>query len=226
MDKNPNLKTKNIGRIAAFIFFPILFAILSFFIIGALFNLVFNDAPLYENVFTYKASEPTYNIPANIGFKLSTNTSNNPLNLGDITFPHYGQTYGSIEIPSVKINCPLIYGDDPLSLSKGACQYIGSFIPGYNGTSLISGHNNRVFRYLKNVMNGDLIKISTSYGVYVFKVTNTAIISKSDPTAYDLSAKVPNLILYTCYKESVLISDVTMRYYVYASYISGPLLKN
>lgn len=226
MDNKSKLTFKNVTRILAFIFFPILFAFLSFLIMIGLFNLAFHDYHLFENVFIHNTAAPTYNKPTNVNFKTSTNSSNNPLSLSEISFPHYGQTYGNIEIQSVNINCPLIYGDDSKLLNEGACQYTGSFIPGYSGTTLISAHNTRVFRTLKKVMNGDLIKVSTSYGVYVYKVTTTAIMANNDETAYDLSSTEPSLILYTCYKENVLISNVAMRYFVYANFVSGPLLKN
>lgn len=147
------------------------------------------------------------------------------ISLEEITFPGYETIYGRIEIESVGIDCPLVYGDSDKALRGGAGQYIGSFIVGYGGTTLIAGHNNRHFETLPQVKEGDVIKITTSYGVYRYRITSTAIKSDTDTSAYDLRREDENVILYTCIHEMTPVGDVKKRFYVYGDYMSGPMLK-
>jgi sortase A len=67
----------------------------------------------------------------------------------------------------------------------------------------------------------DTINIDTSYGKYAYQIINTQVKLATDKTAYDLSSKDENLILYTCYPFDC-IGLTPQRYYVYAKYVAGP----
>lgn len=146
--------------------------------------------------------------------------------LSDIEFPSYETIYGQIEIESVNINIPLVYGDSDKALQGGAGQYIGSFIIGYGGTTLIAGHNiSRQFGRLPGVSIGDIIKITTSYGVFRYRVADTAVKTDSDTSAYDLNRADENVVLYTCYYERTPVGSIKKRFYVYGEFLSGPMLE-
>ena len=136
--------------------------------------------------------------------------------LSEIEFPSYDTIYGRIQIDSVGIDCPLVYGDSDKALLNGAGQYIGSYLIGYGGTTLIAAHKNLHFEKLPGVKPGDL--------VYRYKVVGTAVKSDADATAYDLSREDENIILYTCYYEKTPVGNVKKRFYVYGDYVSGPML--
>ncbi len=156
-------------------------------------------------------------------FEPSTNESES-IPLADVEFPSYETVYGRIEIASAGIDCPLIYGDSYKALRSGAGQYIGSFIIGYGGTTLIAGHNYSCFEKLPQVKKGDVIKITTSYGVYRYDVVDIAVKMDNDSSAYDLGRKDENVILYTCFTEKTPVGNVKKRIYIYGDYLSGPML--
>ncbi len=138
-----------------------------------------------------------------------------------ITFPSSGSKYGEISIDGTSVNCPLFFGDDSKTLRRGAGQYLGSSFPGMGSTCIIGGHNNSFFGGLKDCTVGSLITVKTHYGIYTYKITETAIKTHNDATAYDLSADYENLVLYTCYPFNAL-GLTSKRFFVYGEYVSGP----
>ena len=89
--------------------------------------------------------------------------------------PSYGDLFGKITIDSVNKTINLYYGDGNDQLRKGAGLFNGSFLPGFNRTSLIAGHSLPYFECLGDVNVGDIIKISTHYGDFEYKITDTKI---------------------------------------------------
>ena len=140
-----------------------------------------------------------------------------------ISFPKVGDRYGELTIESASISAPLYFGDNKKVLKKGVGQYAGSTFIGSGSTVLISGHNNTFLHTLGEVKVGDIVKISTNYGDYVYEIEQTAIKNANDSSAFDLSADYENLIIYTCYPFDTL-GLTKQRYFVYCKYVSGPLI--
>lgn len=138
-----------------------------------------------------------------------------------ITFPLYNTRYANITVEGTDVDCPLFFGDSNTALKKGAGQYAGSSYPGMGSTILVAGHNNTFFHGLKDVQIGALIRVSTHYGEYVYRVTRTAICRNTDSSAYDLAAETENIVLYTCYPFNEL-GLTPQRFFVYGEYVSGP----
>lgn len=145
----------------------------------------------------------------------------NTIKASTFTFPSYGTHFGQISIEGTSVDAPLFFGDGKAQLKQGACVYNGSHIPGYGKTVLISAHNNTWFHDLGSAQIGSIITINTNYGSYTYEVTATKI--SPDGSDYDLSAQEENLILYTCYPFDTL-GLTPQRYFVYAKYVSGPLI--
>lgn len=143
--------------------------------------------------------------------------------MSTIHFPYYGEQFGELIIDDCQINDRLFFGDGDVQLNNGVGIYSGSFIPGYGKTILVAGHNNTFFNGLKYAKKGQKVKIRTSYGNYTYEITDVQVKDHTDKTAYDLTATYENLIMYTCYPfdELGLTPD---RCFVYAKYISGPVL--
>ena len=137
-----------------------------------------------------------------------------------VEYPAYGVCFGQLSVKDCGVDCPLFMGDGDIALSNGAGVYYGSFIPGYGRTTLIAGHNNTFFNGLKNAKSGQEITIKTGYGIYRYKIKETAAKDESDAGAYDLSADKENLVLYTCYPfDEVGLTD--KRFFVYADLVDG-----
>lgn len=148
------------------------------------------------------------------------------LNKQDITYPYPGDRYGEISIAGTTVSAPLYYGDDTATLNKGVGTFkddVGAGIPGEGKTILLAGHNNTFFNGLQQVEVGDIVTIETHYGTYTYEVTEMEVKDYQDATAYDFSRTDENLIMYTCYPFDAL-GFTPDRYFVYAKYVSGPVL--
>lgn len=210
---------KNGKRLMEFIITPLAFVLIALI----LFYLAFGDVLGYAGMVFLNEPPRMDEQMGNIFIPADENVSS--VDIAQVEFPQYETVYGQIQIDSVGIDCPLIYGDSDKALKQGACQYIGSFIIGYGGTTLVAAHNNRHFKNLPSVKEGDTIKVTTSYGVYRYRVVATAVKSDSDATAYDLAREDENLILYTCFFENTPVGSVKKRFYVYGDYLSGPMIQ-
>ncbi|MBO4366560.1 MAG: class D sortase [Clostridia bacterium] len=139
-----------------------------------------------------------------------------------INFPYYGDKFAEISVDGTSIQgASLYFGDGKAQLKKGVGMYAGSSYPGMGSTCLISGHNNRDFHALKDAEVGAMIRVTTLYGEYVYRITACEVKLATDDTAYDLTATAENIILYTCYPFNEL-GLTNKRYFVYGEYVSGP----
>ncbi len=145
----------------------------------------------------------------------------NTIKASSLQFPKYGEQFGELIIDDCQVYAKLFFGDGNVQLDNGVGVYSGSSIPGYGKTILIAGHNNTYFNGLKYAKENQKIKIRTSYGNYIYEITDIQVKTNTDKTAYDLSANQENLILYTCYPFDEL-GLTPYRCFVYAKFISGP----
>ena len=140
----------------------------------------------------------------------------------EITFARLGNKFAEISVDGTTIqHVSMFFGDGKKQLKNGVGMYAGSSYPGMGPTCLVSGHNNRDFHALKDVEIGTFIRVSTSYGEYVYRVTACEVKQATDSSAYDLVAAEENIILYTCYPFNEL-GLTSKRYFVYGEYVSGP----
>lgn len=206
-----------------FVLFP-----LAFFLTGCLFIYVF----LYPSIEPYIAlashvfgtEAPNFDVSGSDKFTLPEVSDNDgTVPLSEITYPKEGDLYARLSVPSAEIECDLYYGDSKKLLKKGAGTYAGAFIPGYDRTTLIAGHNHTYFSTLWKAEVGDSVFIDTFYGSYEYRITGTNIADYDDETAYDLLKKEENIILYTCYPFK-LLGYYQKRYFVYGEYVSGPMI--
>jgi sortase A len=110
-----------------------------------------------------------------------------------------------IVIPAIGVDAPVVEGDDPEALKKGAGHHIGSADPGERDNCVISAHNDiygEIFRYLPDLKVGDEINVHTQTQVYRYVVQQTRII---EPTEVEVMAptRSPILTLISCYPYGV-----------------------
>lgn len=142
-----------------------------------------------------------------------------------LKWPKNGEKYGKITCDRIGLEAPLFMGDGFMILRQGVGQYQGSFIPGYGKPIMLAGHCMTFFAPLEDVEKGDIITITTSYGVYKYKVTGSKITGPSGSGAYNLKQDREQLIMYTCYPFTLLSGSRRQRLFVYADLISGAKLK-
>ena len=89
-----------------------------------------------------------------------------------LSFPKYGDEYGTLIVDAAGIISPVFVGDDATQLLYGAGQYYGSVFPGDIGNTVIAGHTNSVFKTLGDAQISDAIRFELTYGTYVYEISN------------------------------------------------------
>ncbi len=212
---------RNKKNIKNFIVFPLILCAVMF---AAAFAV---SAPFLSNIFSigamFMSDKQVDYSKAYDNIFVPTDTNADTVDASDIEFPGINKQFGELSIKGRDVDAKLFFGDSSVPLRNGVGIYAGSFIPGYGRTILVAGHNNTYFNGLKNVRKGDIVKISTSYGNYKYKITGTKLTTDKDKKAYDLSADKENLVLYTCYPFDSL-GLTNQRFFVYAEKESGPVI--
>ena len=106
-----------------------------------------------------------------------------------------------IQIPAIRVDAPVVQGDNWEQLKRGVGQQIGSPNPGSKGNVVLSGHNDvygEVFRYLDQLKPGDVVILSTSRRQYTYVVTGTQMV---EPTAVEVMAQTSDsrVTLISCH---------------------------
>ncbi len=122
--------------------------------------------------------------------------------LADLPIPTPGLEQAiRIEIPSLKVDAPVVQGDGWEQLKKGVGQHIGSADPGQSGNVVLSAHDDvygELFRNLDKLRPGDQVMLYTQQRQYIYIVDSTEIV---EPTAVEVmaSAGAPTVTLISCY---------------------------
>jgi sortase A len=132
------------------------------------------------------------------------------------SYPEYGTKYGTIALPTLGLEFDLYFGDSLSILKNGIGHSSGSYFPGEGGSIICMGHNySGILKTLPNINLGDEIIITTSYGVFTYKVNNTKIVYYTNTEELPIQREKEILMLYTCYPTDGLGHAVD-RYVVYA----------
>ncbi|MBP0979295.1 MAG: class D sortase [Oscillospiraceae bacterium] len=209
-----------IQKIWKFIVYPVVIATINFLLIYLITKYYLSGIDV-ESILSDKALDFEPSISSI--FNEESEVETGKVEKNNIEFPKANTEYGKIEIESVSMSASLIFGDTQEALKQGVGQYNGSYIPGYGGTILVTGHN-YIFPQVENIKIGDVIKITTSYGVYKYKVSDLKVLDKDEYSSIQISDKQEKLIYYTCYPFTSF-GDISTRYFVFADYISGPQIK-
>ncbi len=138
------------------------------------------------------------------------------LDSGQIERPIVGNQYARLQCETIGLECPLYMGDSDEVFELGAGTYTGGYLPGENGTILVGGHDTSFFAPLADAEIGDVLEISTNYGVYQYEVTETRIAEVTDTETYQIGTGTEELILYTCYPFGDTGKVRNERFFVYA----------
>lgn len=136
-----------------------------------------------------------------------------------LSFPKYGDEYGTLRVDAAGISSPVFVGDDATQLLHGAGQYYGSVFPGDVGNTIITGHSNSVFRTLGEAQIGDEIRLELTYGNYVYEISTIEIKHETDQSILAPSQE-QILTLYTHYPFDY-IGNTPDRYVVTAKLVEG-----
>ena len=140
---------------------------------------------------------------------------------GDIPPWPWADTYPVARLHMAERNVDLIVLESATgsSLAFAPGHLNGTPLPGDQGNSVISGHRDTHFRFLKNVMTGDPIHVHRRDGsVRNFRVQRTQVVD-ARTASLPLSPSLPQLTLVTCYPFDALVPGGPLRYVVTAELV-------
>ena len=109
-----------------------------------------------------------------------------------------GSTVGRIEIPRIDVSTIVREGTDTRILKRSAGLIPYTALPGEHGNVGIAAHRDSFFRNLKNIREGDVIRMTTTWGDYEYVVESTKIVQPANVEVLDPTT-TPALTLVTCY---------------------------
>lgn len=131
--------------------------------------------------------------------KLTTDSEILPPN--KVLYPVYpveGESIGTLSIPVLNQELPIVQGTSADELKKGVGHFIQSVLPGEQDNCVLSGHRDTVFAKLGKLKIDDLLIVQTSAGTYTYEIKRIRIVDKDDKTVI-----VPTdhavMTLTTCY---------------------------
>jgi sortase A len=134
-------------------------------------------------------------------------------------YPIAGDTIGSMSIPALDLNLPIIQGTGADDLEKGIGHFVQSVLPGEKDNCVLSGHRDTVFTRLGELKAGDQMIVQTSAGTFTYEISGTRIVDKDDKTVI-----VPTdhavLTVTTCYP-FIFIGHAPDRYIVSADLVAS-----
>jgi len=110
----------------------------------------------------------------------------------------------------------ILAGDNGRTLAFGPGHRFGTELPGAIGNSIISGHRDTHFSFLRDVQLADKFEIENKVGETVkYRITNTKIVSIDDEFIIDKDI-ASRITLVTCYPFDTFIPGGKLRYIVTA----------
>ena len=113
-------------------------------------------------------------------------------------YPKEGDVIGTISIPILKEQLPIIEGTGDAELKRGVGHFIRSVLPGIQDNSVLAGHRDSVFSQLGKLSMGDLLVVRTAAGQFTYKVAKFRIVEADDRTVI-VPTPSAILTLSTCY---------------------------
>ena len=132
-----------------------------------------------------------------------------------------GSTVGRMEIPRIKVSALVREGSDDKTLKRAAGHVPYTALPGEHGNVGIAAHRDSFFRNLRNVREGDVIRMETSWGLYEYEVEALNIVMPENVEVLHPTA-APSLTLVTCYPFNY-VGSAPKRFIVRARQVNPPV---
>ena len=125
-----------------------------------------------------------------------------------------------LQVPRLGVDLIVLDGASGSSLAFGPGHLHGSALPGAAGNSIISGHRDTHFAFLRQLQPGDTIQLQVMTGQQrLFRMTQKQVF---DARSHRLAAgdEAARLILLTCYPFDALVPGGPLRYLVELELVS------
>jgi sortase A len=111
--------------------------------------------------------------------------------------PYHG-VVGRLEIPRIHLSAIVVEGDDEATLEKAVGHLPDTALPWEGSNSVLAGHRDGLFRPLRDVRAGDVVRLTTPRGVFSYRVRE-AFVTGPDNLGVLAPSDDPELTLVTCY---------------------------
>jgi sortase A len=122
---------------------------------------------------------------------------------------------GRLHVPRLKINQIVLAGASGRTLAFGPGHLSGTALPGSRGHSIVSGHRDTHFTFLRDLIPDDEVHIQRSDGkIVIYRVTGHQVVDARLATFTDTPDR-STLTLVTCYPFDALDTSGPLRYVVF-----------
>jgi len=128
--------------------------------------------------------------------------------------PKENDVIGTLHIPKIEAELPIIEGTEEEMLQQGVGHYLTSAFPSDGEQIVLSGHRDTVFRDFAKLELGDRFIVKMPYGTFHYEISSTEIVDQDD-TSVIRSMGEEVLVVTTCYPFRY-VGDAPERYIVYA----------
>jgi LPXTG-site transpeptidase (sortase) family protein len=94
-----------------------------------------------------------------------------------------GRTWGSIEFPRQGAEALVAEGVDDATLAVAVGHVPGTAFPGEDGKLGLAGHRDGAFRVLRDVREGNRVRLATPDGVFRYRVDETRVVAPAPRSA-------------------------------------------
>jgi len=103
-----------------------------------------------------------------------------------------------LTVDRLRVRCPVLAGASGTSLAFGAGHIDGTAPPNAPGHSVLAGHRDREFEFLRDLAPGDVLRLRTPGAVREYLGAGAGVVPRADGTALQPTAG-DRLTLVTCY---------------------------
>lgn len=138
----------------------------------------------------------------------------------DVEMPESNTFYATIS--SDDFLSKIYFGISDMALLDGVAQLSSTYLPGFGKPLMLYGYSLTHFAGLENISAGDVLKITTNYGIFKYEVKKTDTFTSSEKPPYDLKADKETLILCTDSPFGEYKKSQGETFCVIADLVSGP----
>ena len=126
---------------------------------------------------------------------------------------------GRIEIPRLGLSAIVAEGTDKTTLRRAVGHIPGTALPGQPGNAGLAGHRDSFFRPLRDILQNDMITLTTLRGEYRYRVVSTQIVVPTEVSVLNPTGN-ESLTLVTCYP-FYFVGAAPSRFIVRAERVAG-----
>lgn len=120
-----------------------------------------------------------------------------------------------LQVPAREVDLIVLEGARARTLAFGPGHLASSPYPGEPGVTILTGHRDTHFRFLRQLRLGDELVVRAAGGTFRYEVVEMRVVD-SRTARISSAPKMPHLVLVTCYPFEAVLPGGVLRYVVTA----------